>query len=266
MAPAVIKFPGVVLITGAGGTGIGAAVARGFALGGCTRIAITDINADTLASTAKSISEINPKAEILDSVGSVADEAFVQKLVDSTVERFGRLDYAVNCAGVLGDALRSSETPTSLFDRINDVNYKGSWMVSRAALGHMIKQEVLPEHPGQRGSIVNIASQLGLVGRPEAAPYCASKAAVISMTRCDAIDYSKESIRVNCVCPGVIRTPMTTGTPETEERMKPAVDIAPMKRMGTPEEIASAVLFLSSSDASFVQGHALVVDGGYTVN
>lgn len=98
------------------------------------------------------------------------------------------------------------------------------------------------------------------------APYCASKAAVISMTRCDAIDYSKDGIRVNCVCPGVIRTPMTTGTPETEERLKPAVDIAPMKRMGTPEEIANAVLFLSSSDASFVQGHALVVDGGYTIH
>ncbi|KAJ4387861.1 hypothetical protein N0V93_008464 [Gnomoniopsis smithogilvyi] len=243
MASAIDKFPGVVLITGAGGTGIGAAVARGFALAGCTRIAITDINSDTLASTAQSISQINPKAEVLDTVGSISDETFVEKLVNGTVEKFGRLDYVVNCAGVLGDALRSSDTPISLFDRINDVNYKGSWMVSRAALAQMVKQDVLPEHPGQRGSIVNIASQLGLVGRPEA-----------------------DGIRVNCVCPGVIRTPMTTGTPETEERMKPAVDIAPMKRMGTPEEIANAVLFLSSSDASFVQGHALVVDGGYTIN
>lgn len=86
------------------------------------------------------------------------------------------------------------------------------------------------------------------------------------MTRCDAIDYSKDGIRVNCVCPGVIRTPMTTGTPEEEERMRPAVDIAPMKRMGTPEEVANVVLFLSSTDASFVQGHAMVVDGGYIIN
>lgn len=86
------------------------------------------------------------------------------------------------------------------------------------------------------------------------------------MTRVDAIDYSKDGIRVNCVCPGLIRTPMTTGTKETEERFKPVVDIAPMKRMGKPEEVANAVLFLSSSDASFVQGHALVVDGGYTIN
>lgn len=262
-------------------------MARGFALAGCTRIAITDINASTLATTVQSISQINPKAEIIHSIGSVSDEIFVEDLVNSTVKRFGRIDYAVNCAGIQGDALRSSETPVPLFDRINDVNYKGSWMVSRAVLGQMIKQEVLPAHPQQRGSIVNIASQLGIVGRPEAgksiprppstaqhnihdygfqAPYCASKAAVIGMTRCDAIDYSKDDIRVNCICPGVIRTPMTTGTKEIEERITPAVDIAPMRRMGKPEEVANAVLFLCSSDASFVQGHALVVDGGYTIN
>lgn len=137
-------------------------------MAGCTRIAITDINADTLATTAQSIREINPKAEIVHTVGSVADETFVEDLVKSAIRRFGRVDYAVNCAGVLGDALRSSETPVSLFDRINDINYKGSWLVSKAVLGQMVKQEFLPEHPQQRGSVVNIASQLGLVGRPEA--------------------------------------------------------------------------------------------------
>lgn len=146
-------------------------MARGFTSAGCTRLAITDINTDTLASTAQSISQISPQADVLEIAGSVADETFVEKLVKGTVERFGRLDYVVNCAGVLGEALRSSETPVSLFDRINDVNYKGSWMVSRAALGQMLKQEVLPEYPEQRGSIVNIASQLGLVGRPEAGEF-----------------------------------------------------------------------------------------------
>jgi NAD(P)-dependent dehydrogenase (short-subunit alcohol dehydrogenase family) len=89
---------------------------------------------------------------------------------------------------------------------------------------------------------------------------------VINMTRCDAIDYSADGIRVNCVCPGVIETPMTTGSPGLIARLKPAVDIAPMKRMGQPEEVADACLFLCSSRASFVQGHALVVDGGYTIN
>lgn len=98
------------------------------------------------------------------------------------------------------------------------------------------------------------------------APYCASKAAIIGMTRCDAIDYSRDGIRVNCVCPGVIETPMTTGTEEMIQRLKPAIDIAPMRRMGRPDEVASVILFLCSTDASFVQGHAMVVDGGYTIN
>ncbi len=98
------------------------------------------------------------------------------------------------------------------------------------------------------------------------AAYCASKAAVIALTRADAIDYAAEGIRVNCVCPGVIDTPMTTGDEATRERLQPAVEIAPMKRMGRPEEIADCALFLCSEKASFVQGHAMVVDGGYIIN
>lgn len=99
-----------------------------------------------------------------------------------------------------------------------------------------------------------------------AAAYCASKAAIINMTRANAIDFSEHGIRVNCVCPGVIGTPMTQGSAEIREALKPAVDIAPMRRLGTPDEVANATLFLCSSQASFIQGHALVVDGGYTIN
>lgn len=109
-------------------------------------------------------------------------------------------------------------------------------------------------------------SQCLLTYYGSSAPYCASKAAIINMTRSDAIDYSQDGIRVNCVCPGVIATPMTTSSDELIQRLRPAIDIAPMKRMGTPEEVANAVLFLCSSQASFVQGHAMVVDGGYTIN
>lgn len=98
------------------------------------------------------------------------------------------------------------------------------------------------------------------------APYCASKAAITNMTRADAIDYARDGIRVNSVCPGVIETPLTTGSEEVTERLKPAIDIAPMRRMGKPEEVADAILFLCSSQASFIQGHSLVVDGGYTIN
>lgn len=98
------------------------------------------------------------------------------------------------------------------------------------------------------------------------AAYCASKAAVVNMTRSDAIDYSRDNIRINCVCPGIIETPMTSRTEEIRERVSLSVPIAPMNRMGKPQEIANAVLFLCSGQASFVQGHALIVDGGYSIN
>ncbi|KAK1676270.1 short-chain dehydrogenase [Colletotrichum godetiae] len=260
------KFPGVAFITGAGGTGIGAAVAKGFARSGCSRIAITDLNKKSLANTRDAILQINPEAQVFSQEGDISNEVFVNSFVGNIAKKFSRIDYSVSCAGILGQSLRSHETSTADFELITNVNYKGSWLASRAVLSRMLEQQPHEEHPDQRGAIVNIASQLGIVARPAAAPYCASKAAIINMTRSDAIDYSQDKIRVNCVCPGVIATPMTTASEELVQRLRPAIDIAPMKRMGTPEEVANAVLFLCSSQASFVQGHALVVDGGYTIN
>ncbi|KAK7751463.1 hypothetical protein SLS62_006548 [Diatrype stigma] len=245
---------------------IGAAVAKGFARSGCARIAITDINKGALERTREAILDINPGAQVTSRDGDVSDEKFVDSFAQDIAKSFSRLDYAVNCAGILGKGLRSHETPVSAFDHINGVNYKGTWLSSRAAISQMLRQQPLPDHPQLRGAIVNIASQLGIVARPDEAPYCASKAAVINMTRADAIDYARDGIQINCVCPGVIETPMTTGSKEVTERLKPAINIAPMRRMGTPEEVANAVLFLCSAQASFIQGHALVVDGGYTIN
>ncbi|KAI2468454.1 NAD(P)-binding protein [Annulohypoxylon bovei var. microspora] len=266
MASGVFKLPGVALITGAGGTGIGAAVARGFARSGCTRLAITDLNPHTLRATETALLATHPNLEVLARAGDITSEPFVKSLAAELAARFARLDYSVHCAGVLGAALRTHETPADEWERVAAVNWKGAWLASREALARMLAQDPLPAHPAQRGAVVNIASQLGVVARAAASPYCASKAAVINMTRSDAIDYAQDGIRVNCVCPGVIETPMTTGSPEVKERLRPAIDIAPMRRMGTPDEVADAVLFLCSSQASFIQGHALVVDGGYTIN
>ncbi|CAM1506481.1 Fc.00g061220.m01.CDS01 [Cosmosporella sp. VM-42] len=266
MASVFTKLPGVALVTGAGGTGIGAAVAKAFARLGCTRLAITDINPATLSQTRDSILQINPQAQITSHPGDISDESFVTSLTEDVARKFARIDYAVNCAGILGESRRSTETSVEAFDLITRVNYRGSWLCSRAALAQMVKQEPLEEHPEQRGAVVNVASQLGIVARPGAAPYCASKAAIINMTRADAIDYSKDGIRINCVCPGVIESPMTTGSEEVTQRLKSAIEIAPMERMGRPDEVANAVLFLCSGQASFIQGHALVVDGGYTIN
>lgn len=188
----------------------------------------------------------------------------------AAVQSFGRLDYAVNCAGIIGDNKISTESSLEAFDKLNDVNYRGCWLCSRAELKAMLDQDPLPSHdprrPPQRGSIVNIASQLGIVGRPAGAIYSASKAAVMAMTRGDAIDYSSKNIRVNSICPGLIETPMTTGTEEMLKIIEPAVKRAPVQRMGKPEEVADCALFLSSTKASFVQGSSMVVDGGYVVN
>lgn len=187
MASILPRFPGVAFITGAGGTGknllhhlkrlqsvltahlgIGAAVAKAFTRSGCTRFAITDINRDSLALTHDAILAINPKAQITSRAGDVSDESFVDSFMAEATKAFRRVDYAVSCAGILGNDLRSSESPVSAFDKINRVNYKGTWLSSRAALGQMVKQEPLEAHPGQRGAIVNMASQLGVIARPGA--------------------------------------------------------------------------------------------------
>ncbi|GKZ44082.1 hypothetical protein AbraIFM66951_005858 [Aspergillus brasiliensis] len=256
MSSIALDLPGVALVSGAGG-GIGAAIAKAFARAGCHRIVITDINPEMLDATQAAIQEIC-SGQVLALSGDISEESFVDHLIQVASNTFGRLDYVVNCAGILGGDSRTTETPIATFDQITRVNYRSVWLCSRAAFAQMLQQEPLPQHPDQKGAVVNIASQL--------APYCASKAAIINLTRADAIDYSRDSIRVNCVCPGVIATAMAMGSSDRAERFRPAIDIAPMKRMGTPDEVANAVLFLCSPLSSFVQGHALVVDGGYTIN
>ncbi|KAK6396942.1 hypothetical protein LTR65_007440 [Meristemomyces frigidus] len=258
-------YPGVALITGAA-SGIGQATAVSFAKEGCGRIVLADRNASGLGETSALIKDAASGCEVLKVQTDVSKVDSVQHLVDEAVSHFGRVDYVCNAAGVLSNNERSSETTPDEFDRINGINYRGCWLCSRAEIKQMLTQDPLPTHdgrPGNRGSVVNIASQLGIVGRPAAPAYCGSKAAVISMTRCDAIDYSKDNIRINCVCPGVIDTPMTKPNMDV---LGPAISIAPMDRPGTAQEVADCVLFLCSSKASFVQGSALVVDGGYVIN
>lgn len=153
-------------------TGIGAAVARAFAVAGCERIAITDLNEETLDQTQRAISEAFPKAKLLVHPGNVADDGFAESFISKVAKFFGRVDYAVNCAGVLGKPMRSAETSIAEFDRVNNINYRGCWLSSRAQLKQMVGQSPLPSHDPsrspQRGAIVNIASQLGIVSRPNA--------------------------------------------------------------------------------------------------
>lgn len=134
----------------------------------CPTIAITDINPDTLSQTRDAILALNPHARVLSVAGDISAESFTRSFVEDVAKKFSRVDYLVNCAGILGPSMRTHETPLSAFESITNINYKGTWLSSRSALAVMVKQAFHPEHPKQRGAIVNVASQLGIVGRPTA--------------------------------------------------------------------------------------------------
>jgi NAD(P)-dependent dehydrogenase (short-subunit alcohol dehydrogenase family) len=186
----------------------------------------------------------------------VAVDADVRTLVETCVERFGRLDFAFNNAGILGPVGFTAELDEAEFDRIMEVDVKGVWLCMKHELQHM------KAHGG--GAIVNTSSEAGLVGTPLAGAYVAAKHAVIGLTRTAAGEYANLNIRVNAIAPGTIATPMVLGLPEEAQQMLMAPQ--PLHRLGTAEEVAEAVVWLSSSRASFVTGIVLAVDGGATSN
>ena len=257
--------------------GMGATVARDFALRGCPSIALCDLNSKGLEAVRESILQSHtastsaPKISIFEC--DVSSPASVAKVLSEIRSQFGRIDYAVNCAGVNSNSKPSVECTIEDFERINGVNYRGLWLCARQELAIMKDQSLdsqayshVSEARAQRGAIVNFASALGIVSMPNSPAYCGAKAAVIALTRSDALDYSAHRIRVNAVLPGVIRTPMTTGPPGLEAALEATVvQVTPMKRFGEPEEVADVVLFLCSNRASYVQGAAWAVDGGYLI-
>jgi NAD(P)-dependent dehydrogenase (short-subunit alcohol dehydrogenase family) len=173
------------------------------------------------------------------------------------VTQHGRIDILLNAAGVGGGA-PTHELESAEWDRVIDINLKGSFLTSKYVLGQMIAQ--------RSGSVIHIASVEGIVAMEGALPYNVSKGGVLLMTKNQAIDYGRQGIRVNCLCPGVIETPLTADTvdlqrPFVGEQMRAW---HAMDRFGQPEEVAACALFLASDDASFVTGHGLVVDGGWT--
>ncbi len=190
--------------------------------------------------------------------GDVSKSADAEKMIETTVRKFGQLDILVNNAGILitGAAEKTTEAD---WDNVIDVNLKGTFLCSKYALPHLRKT---------KGVIVNIASSAGLVADPEYVAYCASKGGVVLLTKAMALDHAKEGIRVNCVCPGSIMTSMLEqdliqSGMVREKYLEETAELHPMERIGEPEEVAKAVLFLASSDSSFVTGVALSVDGGY---
>lgn len=237
----------VALVTGAA-SGIGAACVERFRAEGATVVGI-DQNAPgrDLASSMSMFREMD-----------VRDEAAVEAACAACADRFGRIDVVVNAAGVAGGGAVHM-LPTEDWDRVIDVNLKGTFLVAKHALARMVTQS--------SGSIINVASIEGIEATEGGGAYNASKAAVILLTKNMAIDYGRKGIRVNCICPGFVDTPLLREVFEGEgmqEYLDRFRDCHQLGRIGRPEEIASAALFLASQDASFVTGHALVVDGGFT--
>ena len=177
--------------------------------------------------------------------------------MNSAAKAFGPVVAAFNNAGIEGARLAIAECPDEDFDKTMRVNLRSIWLCMKAQIPAMLA--------GKRGSILNTASAVGLVGAAGCPAYVASKHAIVGLTRATALDYAKEGIRVNCICPGVVASPMVSQRTSTSnpELLRAWLDAQPVGRLGTPDEIAAAAVWLSSDAASFVTGHAFSVDGGY---
>lgn len=246
----------VALITGAG-SGIGRASAIAFAREGA-KVALADLNTNGCQETAAAIQEINGTSITIQT--DVTQSTQVEAMVKQTVDAFGRLDYAFNSAGI------ASLEPTHVADckeedwfQVISINLNGVFLCMKYELQQMRQQGC--------GSIVNVASIYGLAAEGNetygVSAYAASKHGVIGLTKAAALEYAKAGIRINAVCPGHTETPLIQHILNDTERKERLLSRYPTARLGQPEEIAEAVLWLSSDAASFVTGHAMVVDGGY---
>lgn len=245
-----------VLVTGAG-SGIGRATAQAFARQGA-RIAVADSDEENAAETARLIRHDGGEAHVI--VVNVAESAAVDRMAEALRMSFGGLDYAVNSAGVTESNGPLEDKTEALFDRLADVNFKGTWLCNQAELRLM--------RPAGRGAIVNISSTAGTVGMPDLPIYSGTKHAVTGLTRALGAALAKTGIRVNAIGPGTVATPMILdfiarlgGDTTIQDEI---VAKHPMGRMGRPEEIAEAALWLCSDASSFVTGHLLMVDGGFS--
>jgi NAD(P)-dependent dehydrogenase (short-subunit alcohol dehydrogenase family) len=242
----------VALVTGAG-SGIGRFTALAFAREGA-RVVVSDIVVEGGEETVKQIKEVGGEAFFIRT--DVSKAADVEAMVNKAVETYGRLDCAANNAGINGPIVTTTDCTEEDWDRVVGIDLKGVWLCMKYEIPQMLKHG--------SGAIVNTSSMAGIVGFPAQPPYVASKHGVLGITKTTALEYGTQGIRVNAVCPGVVHTSMVDSLLDSIPDVIDSLNkLAPIGRIGQPEEIAEAIVWLCSDAASFVTGHALAVDGGY---
>jgi NAD(P)-dependent dehydrogenase (short-subunit alcohol dehydrogenase family) len=244
----------VAFVTGAA-NGIGRAAALAFAGEGVS-VVVADLSEQGNQGTARMIEETGGR--VLAARCDVSRAVDVKAALEKTIETFGRLDFAFNNAGVEQPIMATADLKEEEWDRVVDIDLRGVFLCMKHEIPLMLKQG--------GGVIVNTSSGAGVKGFAGQAAYCAAKYGVVGLTKAAALDYAKSNIRVNAVCPGIIETPMmdrfSGGTPEGRARV---IAQEPVGRMGRPEEIGAAIVWLCSDAAAFITGHAMIIDGGQTV-
>jgi len=243
----------VAIVTGSR-RGIGKGIAEKLAEAKAN-VVISDIDQKDCEATAKEIKE-KFGVKTLAIKCDVSNKKEVDDLIQKTVKKFGKIDILVNNAGIFFQKPFLKYTEED-WNKIIDINLKSVYLCSQAAAKEMVKKNY--------GKIVNISSIAGIIGYPEAAAYCASKAGIINLTREIALELASNKINVNCVAPGLIETPMTKFVMENKELFEQTLAAIPWKRQGQPSDIANAVHYLASDEADYVTGQTLVVDGGWTI-
>lgn len=242
---------GVALVTGAG-AGIGRATAERFAREGAS-VVVSDIDADAGAETVERIESDGGTAAFVEA--DVSDADAVAAMVEFAVDEFGELDFAVNNVAAGTPAARTTDIDEDDWDRVIEIAQKGTWLGMKHEIPAILDGE-------NDGAVVNVASVAGIEASPGRTPYATSKHGVVGLTRSAGVEYATEGVRVNAVCPAVVETAAIESL-SPEERDQVTADV-PMGRPAQPDEIASAIVWLCSDDASFVTAHALPVDGGET--
>lgn len=242
----------VAIITGAG-SGFGRATAELYAKEGAKIVAV-DFNEEAVQETVQAIQD--KESEAIAVTADVSKDADVKNFIQKAIDTYGQIDILFNNAGVYAPGT-VEETDIEDWNHSLDVNITALFLASKYAIPHLKES---------KGNIINTASAGGIIGFPDAISYAATKGAVLSFTRAMAVDYAEEGVRVNAICPGTGETGMTKDLLEVDDIYQGFISPIPMKRLGKPDDIAYAALFLGSDQASYITGHALPVDGGWTMS